>query len=209
MCVYIYNGILTIKKNESESVVARWMNIETVIQSEVSQKEKSKHINSVLLHILGFPDSSTGKEPTCNAGDLCSIRVGKIPWRRERLPTPVFWLVEFHGLYSPWGHKESDTTEQLSLSHFTSLHILGFLGGSVGKESSCNAEMQETQVRFLGQIDPLEEGTATHSSILAWRIPWAREAWMGLCPQGQKESDITEATEHTSIYNILKLEKWY
>ena len=39
--------------------------------------------------------------------------VGKIPWRRERLPTPVFWPGEFHGLYSPWGHKESDTTEQL------------------------------------------------------------------------------------------------
>ena len=33
--------------------------------------------------------------------------VGKIPWRRERLPTPVFWPGEFHGLYSPWGHKES------------------------------------------------------------------------------------------------------
>ena len=42
--------------------------------------------------------------------------VGKIPWRRERLPTPVFWPGEFHGLYSLWGHKESDTTEQLSLS---------------------------------------------------------------------------------------------
>ena len=41
--------------------------------------------------------------------------VGKIPWRRERLPTPVFWSGEFHGLYSPWGHKESDTTERLSL----------------------------------------------------------------------------------------------
>ena len=38
------------------------------------------------------------------------------PWRWERLPTPVFWLREFHGLYSPWGHKESDTTEWLSLS---------------------------------------------------------------------------------------------
>ena len=37
-------------------------------------------------------------------------------WRRERLPTPVFWPGEFHGLYSPWGRKESDTTEQLSLS---------------------------------------------------------------------------------------------
>ena len=43
--------------------------------------------------------------------------VGKIPWRRERLPTPVFWPGEFHGLYSPWGGKELDTTERL----FTSL----------------------------------------------------------------------------------------
>ena len=49
--------------------------------------------------------------------------VGKIPWRRERLPTPVFWPGEFHGQYSPWGHKWSDTTEQLSL-HFTSLHLV-------------------------------------------------------------------------------------
>ena len=44
--------------------------------------------------------------------------IGKIPWRRERLPTPVFWPGEFHGLrnlvgMSPWGHKESDTTEVL------------------------------------------------------------------------------------------------
>ena len=42
--------------------------------------------------------------------------VGKIPWRRERLPTPVFWPGEFHGLYSPWCCKELDTTEQVSLS---------------------------------------------------------------------------------------------
>ena len=45
--------------------------------------------------------------------------VRKVPWRRERLPTPVFWPGEFHGLYSPQGHKESDITEQRSLSHFT------------------------------------------------------------------------------------------
>ena len=38
-----------------------------------------------------------------------------IPWKRERLPTPVFWPGEFHGLYGPWDHKESDTTEELSL----------------------------------------------------------------------------------------------
>ena len=35
--------------------------------------------------------------------------------------------------------------------------------------------MRETWVRFLGWKDPLEEGTATHSSILAWRIPWTEE----------------------------------
>ena len=38
------------------------------------------------------------------------------PWRRERLSTPVFWPREFQGLTSPWGHKESDTAEWLSLS---------------------------------------------------------------------------------------------
>ena len=41
---------------------------------------------------------------------------------KGRLPTPVFWPGEFHGLYSIWGHKESDMTEQLSL-HFTSMGV--------------------------------------------------------------------------------------
>ena len=35
--------------------------------------------------------------------------------------------------------------------------------------------MQETQIRFLGWEDPLEKEMATHSSILAWRIPWTEE----------------------------------
>ena len=67
--------------------------------------------------ILGFLDSSVGKESTCNAGDPGSNPgLGRFPWRRERLPTLVFWPVEFLGLYSPWGCKESDMTEQLSFS---------------------------------------------------------------------------------------------
>ena len=41
--------------------------------------------------------------------------VGMIPWRRERLLTPAFWPGESHGRYSPWGCKESDTTERRSL----------------------------------------------------------------------------------------------
>ena len=42
--------------------------------------------------------------------------VGKIPRRRESLPTLVFWPGEFRGLYSPWGRKELDMTERLSLT---------------------------------------------------------------------------------------------
>ena len=48
----------------------------------------------------------------------------------------------------------------------------GLLGGSDGKRLPA---MQETQVRSLGQEDPLEKEMATHSSILAWRIPWTEE----------------------------------
>ena len=44
----------------------------------------------------------------------------------------------------------------------------------------------------LGQKDPLEEETATHSSILAWKIPWTEET--GYSPRGGKESDLTEYT---------------
>ena len=58
-----------------------------------------------------FPGGSAGKESACNMGDL-----GSIPWRKERLPAPVFCSGEFHRLYSLWGRNESDTTEPLSLS---------------------------------------------------------------------------------------------
>ena len=49
----------------------------------------------------------------------------------------------------------------------------------------------ETWIRSLGWEDPLEEGVATHSSILAWRISWAKEP-VGLRLWGHKESDMTE-----------------
>ena len=62
--------------------------------------------------------------------------VGKIPWRREWLPTPVFLPGESHAQrsllgYSPWNHKESDTTE-------IRIALFDFPGGSVGKESAYN-----------------------------------------------------------------------
>ena len=51
--------------------------------------------------------------------------------------------------------------------------------------------VQETWVPSLGREDPLEKETATHSSILAWRIPWTEEPG-GLQSMGHKESDTTE-----------------
>ena len=50
--------------------------------------------------------------------------------------------------------------------------ILGFPGGSVVKNLPA---MQETRVRSLDWEDPLEKEMATHSSVLAWRIPWTEE----------------------------------
>ena len=52
------------------------------------------------------------------------------------------------------------------------LSIWGFPGSSELKNLP---RMQKTQVQSLGQEDPMEKGTATHSSILAWRIPWTEE----------------------------------
>ena len=57
--------------------------------------------------------------------------------------------------------------------------------------------MQETQVQSVGQEDSLEKEMATHSSILAWRIPWTEEL-AGYSPWGHKELDTTEHT-HTRI----------
>ena len=52
---------------------------------------------------------------------------------------------------------------------------MGIPGGSVVKNLPAVQETQETWIRSLGQEDPLEEGMATHSTTLAWRIPWTEE----------------------------------
>ena len=58
----------------------------------------------------GFPGGSVGKESTCNAEDLGSIPgLGRFPGERNGYKI-VFWPEKFHGLYSPWDHKESDMT---------------------------------------------------------------------------------------------------
>ena len=63
------------------------------------------------LKLEVFPCGSTGKECLQCRRPGFDPWVGKIAWRRERLPNPIFWPRELIA----WGHKESDTTEKLSL----------------------------------------------------------------------------------------------
>ena len=62
--------------------------------------------------------------------------------------------------------------------------------------------MQETLVSFLGRADPLEKGKATHSSILAWRIPHGEGSLVGYSPWDCKELDRTEqlsTAQHSTL----------
>ena len=94
-------------------------------------------IRVVSFAYLGFPDSSVGKEYTCNAGGPGSIPgSGRSPGERIGYPLQYSW---------------ASLVAQL-LKNLPA--------------------MWETWVRSLGWEDPLEKGKATHSSILAWRIPW-------------------------------------
>ena len=89
---------------------------------------------SILWHCpslrLGLPDGSEVKASAWNAGDPGSIPGSeKTHWRRTWQPTPVFLPGESHGQRSlagcsPWGHKESDTTEWLTHTHISWLELL-------------------------------------------------------------------------------------
>ena len=89
------------------------------------------------MTIMGFPDSSVGKESACNAGHPGSI--------------PGSGRSAGEGIDYPLQYSWASLVAQLVKNPPT---------------------MQETWVQFLGWEDPLEKGKATHSSILAWRIPW-------------------------------------
>ena len=144
--------------------------------------------------------------------------VGKMHWRRERLPTPVFWPGEFHVLYRPWGRRVRRDWATFTFSRCSScfspfliltcqifyfkkqkevFHTLPacpqppkhFPGGTV----PANVGDKRTWVRPLDWEDSQGEEMGTHSCILAWEIPWTEE------PGGHKESDITEWLNNNNI----------
>ena len=70
--------------------------------------------------------------------------------------------------------------------------MLGFKKGWASLVVKYLPEMQETQIQSLGQEDPLEKEMATHSSILAWRIPWIEKPG-GLRSTGSKKSQTQQS----------------
>ena len=121
----------------------------------------------------------SGKESACNAGDAGSIPgSGRSPRRWTQQPTLVFLSEESHGQrslagYSPQGRKESHMTEATEHAHIANQ---GFPSGASGKEPAfqCRRCKRHRFDPWVWKI-PLEEVMATHSSILAWRNPWAGE----------------------------------
>ena len=84
---------------------------------------------------------------------------------------------------------------------------MGFPGGTSGKEPTCQCTRHEMRFPSLSQEDALEEGMATHSSILSWRIPWTEEPG-GYSPWGRKGSDMTERLTHTHTHTKQWLPRW-
>ena len=89
-----------------------------------------------------------------------------------QIPVCLFFLS-----HTPLIKEQSATDTQTSLVAQTVKHL---------------PTMWETRVQSLGQEDPMEKEMATHSSILAWKIPWMEEPDRLYSPWGHKESDMTE-----------------
>ena len=92
--------------------------------------------------------------------------------------------------------------------------LVSFPGGASGKEPVCQCRRHESWVQSLGQEDPLEEDTATHSRIPAWRIPWTEKSEGGLQSIGSQKvghdwSDLTRVlysrASHLSWYTNLSI----
>ena len=130
------------------------------------------------------------KNPPANAGDIRDavliLGLGRSsrgrhcnPLQYSCLENPMdrgAWQSTVHGVAKSWRRLRQLSTncENIPKLKYSRLRHLGFPGGSDSKDLPARWEMW---VWSLGWEDPLEKGIATHSSILAWRIPMDRGAW--------------------------------
>ena len=144
-----------------------------------------------VIHIWGFPVGSGGKESTCNAENLGLIPgLGRYPGKGDGYPLQYSWLENFmdrgacratvHGVakLGLWGWAKQSGTTRTCLTKgrerpLVQSHIWGFPGGLVVKSPPGNAGdagLIPGSRRSPGEVK------RTHSSILAWEIPWTEES---------------------------------
>ena len=175
---------------------------------------------------MGFPGATSGKEPACQCRrykrGIVNPWVGKIPWRRAWLPTPVFLPGKSHGWrslagYSPWGHTELDTTEWLSTHSGTEVvdYRLRLFSSSLVLHPSC---WTKTLCLWLIPLFP--------SAFRPWKpsfcspSPWVWLFWMShrggirqpLCPSTSRltsfsmlSSRFTHIAPHLTRYYLLEI----
>ena len=124
-------------------------------------------------------------------------------WRRKWQPTPVFLPGESQGWGAWWAavyEVAQSWTRLKRLSSSSSSGSQGFPGGAAVNNPSA---IQETGFRSLGWKDPLEEGVSTHSSTLAWRIPWTEEP-SGLQSIGlQSQTRLKRLSRQAVVLKVL------
>ena len=132
--VHIHNGILTsYKRNTFESVLVRWMNLEPIIQSEVSQKEKEKY------HILTHGRlQSMGSLGVGNDWATSLSLFTVMHWRRRWRPTPVFLPGESQGQGSLVSGVTQSRTWLKWLSSSIFIFVLSLLGFGIREMDSCD-----------------------------------------------------------------------
>ena len=85
---------------------------------------------------------------------------------------------------------------------------MGFPGGAGGKEPICQGRRyKEMWILLLGQEDPLEEGMATNSSVLAWRIPMGRGTWRATVHTVAKSRSQLKQFSDKNIFRVISKQK--
>ena len=133
----------------------------------------------------GGATTSQGQRPAPQRGVLLQNQQDARPASLTPRPTVRVWSGSPGGQEGSWGKAEGNRNQGRSDSECMDegpqraqhgyREARGFPGGSGVKNPLAVQEMQEMRVRSLGREDPLEEDMATHSSVLAWRIPWSEE----------------------------------
>ena len=139
--------------------------------------------------------------------------IGKITWRREKLTSSVFWPREFQGLSRPWHHKESDTTEQLSLTHCSFLYPKGFIqsSGSIRNHEIKSMERGKYQIRSVAQLcptlyDPMNRSTPglpVHHQLLEFtqtHVHWVSDAIQPSHPLSSPSPLAPNPSQHQSLF---------